>query len=392
MLLHTLTSMPNKTHETTTPNLQETLPGFLRDYIDYAARLTDAPAEFHAFTALNALGAAASRVRVTFGRASSPLALWTVLVAPSSFYRKTTSIELGQRLLAAACPEAVTPMLYRYDALHYHLRRGQRLLAVDQFTELLTNEARERLIEYGDAHAPVSILAGASTAHVSSQVASLDISSGFLSRFVLVVAEQKTKLLGAPGAPEPETEARLSRFFEDAARLEGTASFERSWKEFTRWGEATARWISAQTRPSLQENAAGLANRMELTVLKLAALIEIAATGSLDVSPDSMQAAVALEQFARTSFLRLMNREIGRARRFNHDLRVLGMVRRNPGITRRRLQQNVHLDAETLRSVLAGLQGSGKIRSNGGVISAGGGTDDLYVVSANSANTDVAEL
>lgn len=219
-------------HSRNGPLLQEMLPpGFLKDYVDYAASLTDAPAQFHAFTALTALGAAAAQVRVPFGGARAPAALWTVLVAPSAFYRKTTAMELGRRLLAEACPDAVTAMLYRYDSLHYQLRRGHALLAIDQFTELLTHEARERLIEYGDAHTPLSILAGASTAHLSAQLASLDVSSGFLSRFLLVSAEQKTKLLSEPGSPQPHVEARLSRFLQDASRIEGVARFERARKD-----------------------------------------------------------------------------------------------------------------------------------------------------------------
>lgn len=380
--------MPNRMNG---PVLATCLPhGFMKDYIDYAGRLTDAPAEFHAFTALAALGAAASRVRIPYGNISAPPTLWAVLVAPSAFYRKTTSIELGRRLLAAACPDAVTPMLYRADELHQQLRHGQRLLAVDQFTALLTHEARERLLEYADSHVPLSILAAASTAHVSAQVASLDIASGFLSRFVLVVAEQKTKLLGLPGTPEAETEAKLAGFLARAAQLDGTASFTRAWPVFEKWGRAAVRWISAQSgHTGLCDSAAGLASRLELTLLKLAALIEIAANHpersapgcSLDVSPESMRAAMALEHIARLSFTRLVNQEIGRARQFQQQLRVLGIIRRHPGITRRRLQQNSHLDADTLRRVLNQLEHAGRLRRAGD-----------RMMAARRANNDLLQL
>lgn len=354
--------------------------GFLKDYAGYARQLTDAPAEFHIFTALTALGAAAARVRVPFGSVSAPPALWTVLVAPSAFYRKTTAMELGRRLLAAACPDVVTPMLYRYDAVHWHIQRTERLLAVDQFTELLTNDTRERLLEHADAHAPLAILAGASTAHLSAQVAGLDIASGFLSRFLMVAAEQKTTLLGAPGAQQPQTEARLVAFLQNASRLEGVAQFDGARKEFQHWGRAAARWIGIQPGATPQwETAAGLASRMELTLLKLATLVEIACSGTLNVTAGSMRLARELEHFARRSFARLMNREIGKARQFHQELRVLGIVRRHPGITRRRLQQNSHLDAGALERVLLNLAAAGAVgRNKNRVVPA--------VVTANTAN------
>lgn len=278
-------------------------------------------------------------------------------------------------------------MLYRYDAVHAQLRRVQRLLLVDQFTGLLTNDARERLIEASDAHAPLSILAAASTAHLTAQLASLDVASGFVSRFVLVVAEQKTRLLGEPGARRPEAEARLAKFLENASYLQGPARFDSVRGELMRWGRSAADWISSHRGKSgLWESAAGLVSRMELTVRKLAVLVEITTSGSLDVSPASMNAAAALEHFTRSAFTRLMNEEIGRARQFNDELRLLGILRRNPGITRSRLQRSSHLDAETFRRALSALALAGSIRLDGPRISARGRNGNGIASAANVAN------
>lgn len=198
---------------------------------------------------------------------------------------------------------------------------------------------------------------------------------------MLVVAEQKTRLLGEPGTRNAQTEGRLARFLENASHLEGIARFDRARGELVRWGRDAADWISAHRgRSGLWESAAGLASRMELTLRKLAVLVEIAATGkiaaeggSIDVSPESVKAAMAPEYFARTSFTRLMNEEIGRARQFNDELRLLGILRRNPGITRNKLQRSSHLDAETFGRALSALALAGSIRLDGKHISARNG-------------------
>lgn len=298
----------------------------------------------------------------------APPCLWTVLVAPSAFYRKTTCIELGRRLLAAACPDAVTPMLYRYDSLYWHMRRADRLLAVDHFPSLMGAETRERLLESSDALAPLSILAGATVAQLSAQMPVLEVSSGFLARFLLIAPDQKTRVHGMPGLGDLEVETRLGKFLEGAARLKGTANFDRVHDEIENWGRRAADWISAHPgHTGLWDSAAAVASRMELTLLKLATLVEIAATNSLDVSTGSVTAAVALEHVARRSYTCVMNRDMGRAHRFHQELRLLGIVRRNPGITRRRLQRNSHLDATAFKATIENLERMGeiKVRANG---------------------------
>jgi hypothetical protein len=84
--------------------------GWLHDYLRAVTPLTDAPVEFHLVSGLCALAAAVGNRlwTVSWGQSVYPH-LWVVLVAPSSFWRKSTSINQAEALLREASPTSVYP-------------------------------------------------------------------------------------------------------------------------------------------------------------------------------------------------------------------------------------------------------------------------------------------
>ncbi len=345
--------------------------GFLHDYHSYAARLTDAPREFHAFCGLAALGACAPKVRVRFGSQALPPVLWTVLVAPSAFYRKTTSIELARRLVAAARPELRLRALYGAAEAESALRSAvsgdaESLLCVDNFADLLLANARELLARLSDSAAPVSLLAAASTSALACRVSAADISSGFLARFALVVAEQKTGWRPLPGAADAAAEAALADFLRRVSRIEGEADFSACRAAIRDWGHEAAQWVSAMPGGSGHwETAAGLVSRLEVALLKFAALIELSRSESLRISSESFEAARELEKTVRNGFGRLLSKELRRGNEFHQELRLMAMVSRHPGITRTRLLRNSHLSAGPFARLLETLLEGEHVRRNG---------------------------
>lgn len=340
--------------------------GFVKEYLAYATRLTDAPPAFHVFTALTILGAAASRVRLPYGAAMLPPALWTVLAAPGAFFRKTTAMDLGRRLLARARPEAVAPPVYGGEGLLGSLRAEDRLLGVDDFRWLLATPARDRLIAKSDRASRFSVLAAACTSDAPAWLSPAELASGYLARFGFVLAEHKGFWLGLPGVPDEAAEKSLTEFLSRAARLRGTARLRQAYPGLRSWVEKTTEWMNGMAANIGHfRMACGLAARLEPLVLKLAVLLEISASGSLVVSPASFAGAWRLSRCLALSFGRLFMREWPRANRFQQELRLMGMLRRMPGITRRRLQQNSHMDAATFAQALSALEKSGQMRRNG---------------------------
>ena len=73
---------------------------FVNDYMEYASTLTDAPDEFHNFMALGILSTViGNQAYIPFGTNRIYPNLWIILLAQSSFFRKSTSLTLGTRLL-----------------------------------------------------------------------------------------------------------------------------------------------------------------------------------------------------------------------------------------------------------------------------------------------------
>lgn len=391
------------------------LAGFVQQYVDYASGLSDAPVEYHIFAALTLLGASAARLRIAYGAQLLPASLWTVLVGRSAYYRKSTALEIARRVMAAVRADCVPPVIYDPEQVMAFLKESDRLVAVDDFADLLYAAPSRRLAELGDRGARLSLVAGATTSQLASRLSAADLSSGFMARFCFVLPGEKEKWLATPGQPSEQTERALAAMLKQAAALEGVAAFEEHRANLSNWGQTMVKWLAAHNgRRGLDRHiAAGLVSRTEPLLLKLAALLEIsAAVGGaraappammlepaasagpnsgergpgmpgqaarapaaartrasvpirLHVSAESFANAVRLEAFLRNSFEALLARELGASNDAQAELRVLARISRQPGITRRRLQQNSHLDAVSLAQVLKRLNGNGRICARG---------------------------
>ncbi len=265
-----------------------TVPGFVSEYAHYAARLTDAPAEYHVFTALTLLGAAAARVRIPYGGQMLPPVLWTVLVGRSAYYRKTTAVEIGRRVLAHLNAAQPTPLLYGSERISEAMRDSGRLLAIDDFADLLFAGPCRRLAQLGDSGARLSLLAGAGTAQLAGRLSAADLSSGLLARFCLVVPGEKERWLAMPGKPADEAEQALAAMLAQAGEFEGQACFDDCRSGLSEWGRAMVEWLRAHDSKDKLDGqiAAGLASRTEPVLLKLAALVEMSRRiGAREVHP-----------------------------------------------------------------------------------------------------------
>src|SRR5262249_14220348 len=79
-------------------------------YAQFAARCTDAPAVFHraiGFVVLSTVIGRSAVVHLNTGD-EYPV-LWLLIIAPSTLYRKSTSLELGRSLLRSVDRELLTP-------------------------------------------------------------------------------------------------------------------------------------------------------------------------------------------------------------------------------------------------------------------------------------------
>src|SRR3990167_11174667 len=77
------------------------LQGFLKDYLAFASTVTDAPEEFHLGAGLTALSTACcSRIIYPgFGGRRQWPNLYTLLIAPSGLFRKSTAVGIAEDLI-----------------------------------------------------------------------------------------------------------------------------------------------------------------------------------------------------------------------------------------------------------------------------------------------------
>ena len=93
-------------------HFREIIPetGFLRDYFEYARELTDSPEHYHLFVSMGVLGTALGRkVWIPFGLNNIYPNIYLVLLAESSFLRKSTSLTGGKDLLRETFTEMAMP-------------------------------------------------------------------------------------------------------------------------------------------------------------------------------------------------------------------------------------------------------------------------------------------
>src|ERR1035438_142202 len=91
---HTVEVLPKSEHS------------WLRRYVRYASKRTDAPLGFHLGVGLSVLATVAGhRLLGRFTGSKLPTNLWTMLVGSSGEAQKTTAIRIGSEMLLDVAPE-----------------------------------------------------------------------------------------------------------------------------------------------------------------------------------------------------------------------------------------------------------------------------------------------
>lgn len=189
---------------------------FLNAYRSYGERLTDAPPVFHVWVGLSILGAALGNgvwVYAWGGRKFPHL--WTVLLADSGVFRKTTAINIGVDILREAEPARVYPSEWSFEALLNILAsRPAGLLVAREFRRFMAATSREyalgakeALVDLYDSppvderrtkaeglvqikDAAPALLSGTTLDWFASSLRAEDIGGGLFSRLLVVTGRE----------------------------------------------------------------------------------------------------------------------------------------------------------------------------------------------------------
>jgi hypothetical protein len=201
--------------------------GFVEDYVQYASEATDAPLVYHRFVAYTVLATVVGgRVVVPFGHHLISPNIYAILLGPSSTYRKSTAIKIGQDLVRYATSNGDLCIDYdaSYEGFHRQIcDKKFGMLAITEFAEVLTlferdyaRQMKAFLTRLFDCQEPisrrlksgisssegvvpvVSILAASTMEWLLDKINEADIRGGFFARFLFVNAKEKEKDMTSP--------------------------------------------------------------------------------------------------------------------------------------------------------------------------------------------------
>jgi hypothetical protein len=347
--------------------------GWLDAYIQAALPLTNSPIEFHMIAGLAALSATyGNRVyRDYHGKRLYPH-IWTVIVAGSSFWHKSTAVDIATDLLFDACPDALLANQFTSEALLKNLSEKPGGLATfSEFGDLLASANRDYngqlkslLLTLFDSprkyerstigksgaivHSPaMTFLAATTISNIEEKLSKADIDSGFLPRFLWVTADNRETerdddegqmnsawrnrlvkglaRLARVGPPMPYQAGQAAPIIEPA-RIVLTDSAKRVFNEWRRgWEQETGGADHAF-------DLSGFATRLEAYAQKLAILYRASACAfdesmnPLVIDADDMTAAIAYTRLLWASMARTMDHNISLSDSARELKRVLDIV------------------------------------------------------------------
>ena len=277
--------------------------GFIKEYVEYAESLTDAPRVFHLFSGLTALSHAAVGVSTPgFGGQALRPNLWTVLLAPSSAYRKTTSISIARRLLTMA-GFSFLPQEFSQEQLIVELsNKPHTMLWFSEFGKALSMMNREYmagtkdllsdLYDCPDGYSRdlrkesfhierpyITMLGATNIDWMLDKNIRQDLRGGFLARILWVAATSKKYTMDVPPERNVALEEKLAAFLKDINTIRGAEFRTDDLNEFRAQLREEMDRIVRSSEYSLELSA--IYTRFQSYAIKLAMLFDLSmgATG-----------------------------------------------------------------------------------------------------------------
>ena len=371
-------------------DLEFALPeqGFLKDYIDYAKEYTDAPEHYHLFAGLTIIATALGN-KVWFrgyGNRKAYPNMWLILLAPSSFFRKTTCLNIGKSIIYEVDRKLILPTEFSPEALASTLQKApQGLFIWSEFAGFLSQLERpymlgtkEFLTDIFDCpefyerklknetitiEKPcISIMAASTIEWLNSKLREGDLRGGFLNRFLYIPATKKNKIIPFPPSPSEFRRQELAKKLSRIGKLEGEADLSGvtcAYEEFYIEHEKSL------GRQRNQELLSGFYTRLADYCLKFSVLYQVVSEGNLTVSMDSMQKAIYLTKYLKRTIVNLIDEELALSPDAAERKRLLKLIPEAPEhITRADLTRYSHMSAKQINNHLLTLFESYTVRSS----------------------------
>lgn len=305
--------------------------GFLKEYVDFASSLTDAPTIFHLFSGLVLLASAVGRKAWVPGFGGRPLYpnLWAILLAPSSTYRKSTAVAIARDLMDD-CGVRIYPDDFSKEELIAILAANpQGVFVWGEFGNVLTQLDRDymsgtkdmmadlydcidsykRQIRSGEyvIERPCLSILGATNIDwmLDKRNVRADLRGGFLARCLFVPFTSKDFEMDSPGEVDEAKRMRLVGFLRDMRDRAPVEFSTQGLDEMQRVFREELDEVARQSEYMIELSAAF--TRYQAVLLKVALLHAISDGGwGETISRSCFERAVATIRLLKESIMEIL--------------------------------------------------------------------------------------
>lgn len=354
---------------------------FLNLYVESISRSTDAAEIFILFSGIGLLSGILNKFYFKYPRVT-PLNLYILLLAPSTFCRKTVCLDIASDYLIDTNESLYLPESFTAEALYPILEKQNRGLVI--WRELNQVKEFQMAAEYNRGlpafltdiydfkkmwkrrtkgegeiiirEPIISILAAGVTTWFTENLKKIDFEGGLWTRFLFVPAPEEEKKFHLPKSftLNKEILEQLKRLDELAPEEISISKIESLIEE---WGSKHLQQAQKLSSGILQ----ALFLRMEGMLLKLAAIFQLSHNQSKIIEPDTFREAVKVIEYLKRKMVIFFEEEIHFSEFEKDKARVLKYIKKKKNIQYKFLLRNLKMKAKYLIEILDQLQEEGEI-------------------------------
>lgn len=358
-------------------------PNFIRQYLDYASPMTDAPIEYHLCGGLANIAMALKRnVFFRLGGQHIYPNVYIAILGDSTLTRKSTALRISSNLMESVnnaillpndfSPEALIDTLttrpqgmfywYEFATMMDILDRQYMNGAKAMFTELYDCPPRfERILKkqtFLIQDPFISIFTASTLNWFVNRITEGDILGGFLARFIFVPVLYRVELRAFPQHEDIRAKESLVAHLTHVSTISGEMTLS---PEARAKYEAWYQTFMEKARNSNSELLGPFYGRLATTFFKIAMCLQIAVNEQLVISLETMDKACNFVDWLADNLNILMLSEVSFSKGEKDRKRIAKMIREHSGITRSKLLQNSNLSAQQLDDALRTLKESEQV-------------------------------
>jgi len=300
------------------PDMPELSNSFLNRYVSHLSKITDASPVFLLFSGIALLSGILNKFYFMYPRRTN-LNLYILLLAPSTYYRKSTTTDVVADYINAVNPSLMLPESFTPEALYEILKKYPRGLII--WRELIQVKEFQLGAEYNKGLASflvdvydykkehkrwtvhtgeiivenpiVSILSAGIASWFVQSLQQKDFQGGIWTRFLFVPAPEQERefALPKPFVTIPAIEDQLKEL---DLRVEAEMDIRPILPAMVEWGREHMKQTIR-----IEGDLQAVFQRLEAMLLKLACLFQLATDGSTTVTETAFQDAVTVIEYIK---------------------------------------------------------------------------------------------